>query len=765
MNRHSVSIALLALLTTAMFGDVFLPGRDLLLSRFGTDLDTQFRYWREYGFNQISQGEFPLWNPHSFCGMPFFGNFQTALLYPPNWIHLVLDLDTALNFTIAFHIFLLGGFMYAWAARCGHEPLSAGTAAVITMFGTPAFLHIYAGHISNICAMAWAPAILMAVDELNRKPGRRWVLIGMTAAAMQILAGHPQYVFYTSVAASIFALATVRRSSARASFLLCVMLIYAGAAALTAVQLLAGFDAASESIRSGGVDWEYASVFALPPENMLTLLAPGLFGDHSAVPYWGENYMWEMIFFIGVTGIILAAIGASGRLAETVAAALLLILAFGYHTPVYRVVYDWIPGFDHFRGTSKFMFQASLFLALIAASGMDRIIRGTWRHRMAITATAGLALTVLLTGLAIRISAQAGPDSAWSQWVQHTLDHKGFFMLANLREFQDVRFPLRAGLDSSAGLFTAAGVLALIAALLIVARKRILAVYLIAALAAAEVFLFARTHRPVFETSDADLNAVEAFVREHRGEQRIHLTGDFSNRAMSLGYPDLWGMDPIAPRRYVQLMHVLHSERGSSGTIPILVIRQHHPLHRMLRARDLLEWRNGELRVQILDRTLGVAAVVHEVTVVANEHEVIPELLRDNFDPAVSAVLTDTPAWPFGTADPSDTVHWKIVSGDEKIIEARLRRPGLLLITENFSLGWRADPLPGSVQELYSVVPANYTLQAIPLKAGEHRIRLRYLPKSFVIGTWISIGSLAFFTLAAGLEFRRWAVKRRRAGA
>lgn len=32
------------------------------------------------------EGRLPLWNPYEYCGLPFFGIAQAAVLYPPMWL-------------------------------------------------------------------------------------------------------------------------------------------------------------------------------------------------------------------------------------------------------------------------------------------------------------------------------------------------------------------------------------------------------------------------------------------------------------------------------------------------------------------------------------------------------------------------------------------------------------------------------------------------------------------------------------------------------
>ncbi len=87
---------LLLLLTLLMFGDVLFD-TDRVLSRIGNDLSTLFAAWREFGFGQLRSGNLPLWNPYIFAGMPYLGDFLSAMLYPPNLLHLILPLAVAIN--------------------------------------------------------------------------------------------------------------------------------------------------------------------------------------------------------------------------------------------------------------------------------------------------------------------------------------------------------------------------------------------------------------------------------------------------------------------------------------------------------------------------------------------------------------------------------------------------------------------------------------------------------------------------------------------
>jgi hypothetical protein len=84
--------------------------------------------------------------------------------------------------------------------------------------------------------------------------------------------------------------------------------------------------------------------------------------------------------------------------------------------------------------------------------------------------------------------------------------------------------------------------------------------------------------------------------------------------------------------------------------------------------------------------------------------------------------------------------------------------PCILLITNNYSTGWHVEPLtaapPG--QNHYELIPADWTLQAIPLTAGQHRLRIAYSPLAFRLGAWVSsISVLGFLTACIWLFLRR----------
>src|SRR5205807_10455077 len=150
-----------------------------------------------------------------------------------------------------------------------------------------------------------------------------------------------------------------------------------------------------------------AASFNFPPENLITLVACGFFGDVTNQPYWGRWYLWEACAFIGVTGVALAVYGMTtvkmaGKKALLTVAAIAALLALGNSTPLFRILFDWLPLFDRFRGAGKFMFITALVLVLLAGYGLDRILRERNVPMRAVWVGGAIAVALCAAATAIR---------------------------------------------------------------------------------------------------------------------------------------------------------------------------------------------------------------------------------------------------------------------------------------------------------------------------------------------------------------------------
>lgn len=742
-----LAAAALAALCVLVCGHILFARGRLVLSDRGADLAMQFVHWRAFGFGELRAGNLALWNPYVFGGMPYLAGFQSALLYPPNVLYLFFSLPHAINAGIVLHLLLCGAFMYLWAVSRGLHPLAAFMAGVALVFGGAHYLHVYAGHLPNLCTMAWVPLLFLALDRLFDARRWAWWWVAVFAVTMQVLAGHPQYVFYTALAAGLYSALRLYWAECRAALLARLLSIYPAAAALSAVQLLTGLAAAGQTVRSGAVPFEFASMFSFPPENLLTLLAPGFFGDMHGLSYWGRCYLWEMSLFAGGCGLVLGVLGLvhgerRGRWFCGAMVLALFLLALGAHTPLFRLLYAMLPGFNKFRGSSKFVYYAAVFGALLDAVGLDSLLRGRAGGRRTGWIVFAVGVGVAAVAGAVRLSAgSAEPASLWAGLMRAVHGTGESYFPAHM--LADAAFVRRAGLYAARGLFYAAGALCVVGGLLFFARTRRWLVYALAAVWLVELLAFASRNTRGFAIDAAvPAELSELASAAPRDARTLNLAN--ANAGMSVGLGDVWGYDPGVLRRYAELMTATQGgDPARAGQY--LTFERFHPLYRMLRCRFLLVPEESGLRARELEPGMARFALVGGYRVERDRARRLAALTAQEFDPR-AVVLLETEPDPVPAPGPgSEPVRVLSSSTDHVELELELAAPKILLMTDTYAPGWRARAMPGSAQARYTLLPANHALRAVPLQAGLHRLRIEYLPRAFVVGGYVSLAAIVLY--------------------
>ncbi len=349
----------------------------------GQDGRTQWYPWRALAADSIRHGSLPLWNPYVLCGVPFLGNFQSALFYPPNFIFAVAPIGVAARASILFHVWLSMIFAYLLARMvgCRSRRRGGGRDGVRALRrAAPESSRRALGRLVRD-PVAGADLSLHRMDDAPAEPlgaARRRVRRGDAGpqrhAAVRLHHGDLGRLLRADPAARRGRPIRPCARAARSAWAMVAGMWLLGAA-LAAVQLLPGIEAAANGARSLPMLKNWLMVFSLGPECLLTMVVPGLFGgtvDGSF--YWGRWLSWEMNAYIGIAALVLAVYALiCERPRRAVAcfaltACLALLLALGEHTRATDLL-ALTPLGGMFRGPAKFLLPFSLALSVLAAIG------------------------------------------------------------------------------------------------------------------------------------------------------------------------------------------------------------------------------------------------------------------------------------------------------------------------------------------------------------------------------------------------------------
>ncbi len=769
----------LGALVLLLLGDLIFAGGGLIASHAQGDGVRFFFYQRDFGFGELRSGNLPLWNPHVFAGTPFVGAFQASIFYPPSWVHLLVPVAVGINLEFALSIWILALGAFYWARARELSVPAALLCAAVVGFGATAWLRVLAGALSVLATYAWVPWLMLCIDALARRVTLGWLLATTFAASMLLLAGHPPTALMAGFVLTLYLVPAWLRSGQRLRLVAALGGAGCLALAIAGVQLALGYDVSLEGVRREGVDFEFATSWSFPPENLLTLFVPALFGDAPTpmqVMYFGRWWYWDDVAFVGVVVSVLAVAGAMAakhpsRRTALWLAGILIVLALGRYTPIYRLVFEVLPGFDLIRAPSKFMFFATLFVALLAGMGLDRLrdangqggarrggVLGSLRSLHAgLALGAGLAGVGLLTIGWWTLSGAAEQDLARSPVT--------FLAALGERADRDPRAVLQWARMAGVSLFVSGASLLVVALVVGLSERYRSLVFVLFVVAMAELLWFALQHRGGIPPDlGVRQRAWLAEVVEQAGARRLMEVGVASSAPMGLNGYGVWGYDPVVLDRYAAFMA---RSQGSTAAEPDNVLgsspSRSHPLLRLVRLGVLVvpDRSTRSFRVEWVSGPLPRLLFVDRYVVETDREAILDRLDAEDFDPRQQVVLEAPPAVAPSLGVANATARIVAESTDHLDIEADLATPAILLVTDAYAEGWRATPLPGSVQRDYVVQPANLVLRAIALEAGRHRIRLEYVPPHFRLGQAASVLGIGGYLVGVGVW---WGRRRRRSG-
>lgn len=775
LREDLIPLLILFLLPLVYLGGALFHPYNILGSP-STDIQGE-AHSKMYGYGELLNLSMPLWSPYRFGGMPYAAAPGVAFFYPFNLICVVLPINYAINWDIAFHLFLSGIFTYYLLRNFGVNRSGATIGGTVYMLSAPMVMHIYAGHLIAITSMPWTPLMFLFLDRFILKNNYKYGISLSLTIALQLLAGYPQYLFYSLIALAFYLLFLLTQLKMRGAewsricknglgFAVFVILGFA----VSAVQIIPAMEIAGYSTREN-LSYKWVSTFSFPPENLITLLVPDFFGDMLKVLYWGKNYLWEMSAYVGIVPLILAiiAIFYTGRgiaLFFAGLAVLSVILAFGKYTPLLKLLYTYVPGFNLFRGNSKFIFLNALSLAMLSGFGADTlgnsINNQNRRFRWAI-----IGLGIFLGSVMLLMSVVL--DEAWFKYAITKVIFSGD-LYSDGEPFTRPGFAafafsfFRRGALWMVGLLTAGTAILLLYSFGKIKEKTVIAA--ISFIIVFDLFTFGMRYMETFDIRNTYLDRdVINFLKQDREPFRMIAPGLPLNIGISSRIETLSGYDNLMIKRYSEFINL---SQGISPDVPNLAlsINSVNKLTDLLNARYVVlrsnstiddpafepVFNNGRYRIYKNRNALPRAFVVHGVKIIKDRDSILRELSSSDFDPARYAVVEeelDTPLNNQATISP--VPRFIEHSPNKVVVETSLTEPGLLVLGDTYYPGWKAY-VDGKETKMY---PANYVMRGVFAPEGRHIVEFRYDPLSFKIGAVITVVTLVFISFLFVLDLRQ----------
>ncbi len=683
--------------------------------------------WRETGV-------LPLWMPHLWCGVPFLGSMNSAALYPTELAAAWAGADAPRFFAwgAVLNEGIAGAGAMWWLRREGLPPGAARLGAIAYALGGAVLTQLGVSDTATHRAAAWLPWILdahrAAVAGSVRALAAGGVLVAFVLCGLGIQTlcfGLP----WIALVASLEHPRLTLRSAACAAGLG----LLGGAAG--AVWWLPAVEYYADSERAEALT-EFASLWAFHPAQLTGLLWPGLWGRTSLdTAYIGPHPSDNTSIYPGVIALALAAAGAAAawrtRWPWLAAGAVAALLSLGDATFAGRLLAA-VPPYGGFRGWGRWLIPGSLAFALCVAEGWRAVQAGGRAARRTVVGGLGVAAVLAIgawlgrarfeavvlgmphaaekiaRGAATRALAVASFRQAVGRaavvapacLVMALAPPAGGVVLAaalaadlaqNGRRFAELRFPFRLDLGDTLGPFLG-------------------------------------TRAPPFRVLSEEI-AAGRNVRIRHGIEMV------------MGYH---GVPPASVRRFLRaagrapdpdevraLLNVRYVIRNrgllDADLRPIGTFRNHSG-----RIVELSEYRDALPRVIFPRRLVPVP-----------DREAALEVLA-GMDWSWRTAPVEGDDVPPSAPAPGSLIRWEAGLHDRTAL-VRADGPAFAVCSERAVHGWRA--LVDGVRVPVRVADAIFIGVTVP--AGEHTITLRFDPRSFRLGLWLTCLLLPLLAVAS----------------
>ena len=369
--------------------------------------------------------EFPQWFPNLFSGLPSYGGYIYTPGHPLESFLRIIYLNEGVRF---WFYLSLGGiglfFLLKFLKVSNNASLFGGLAYAITPY---VFGLINAGHNNKIMAGAFTPFLILCALYMFSNRSIKSILLLSVVSALQLWTNHPQIYYYTWMVIGLWWLVDTVYSLIKnkinykntvqdilfltISIIISLLMVsdpyydiykFQGESNRGSISVLDQTDDTKK-----GTTWDYATQWSFHPLETISFIYPYYYGlqnfsvKNKSEPrkfmkqasYWGYMPFTQSTHYLGLLIVILSFFSLwyyfkykEQNRTEVILwtiSFIILVIGFGSHLPLfYKPLFKFAPFFSKFRVPSMIYMMLSVLLPMIAAIGIDKIIKDKYIEKV-----------------------------------------------------------------------------------------------------------------------------------------------------------------------------------------------------------------------------------------------------------------------------------------------------------------------------------------------------------------------------------------------
>ena len=619
----------------------------------------------------------------------------------------------------------------------------------------------------------WLPLVLLAFFRAQEASGKKRVLYAVLTSVLLLfifLAGEPMILYMTAFLLILFG----GLKDIRLTFSVFAVFFLLGAfQILPVVELLARSDRMHMA-------YEVATKWSAAPYDFLNLVFPCVTDVENYFKGYWERQSWLLNYYMGLFPLLMipiAAFLAKDKKKPAILFMLLLsvVLALGRHTPVYNLLFKFLPGFSLFRYPVKYFYITAFAMAWLTAIGYgyyennvktDEAFARRVRYLLYLALAAGivlLAVDIFFVDIAkfihqhffLNMEKALKKDSTSENFITLGV----FTVRRSLVFFVVFALALFSGTKKA---FAAKAV-----------SLAVIAIVLCDLYSAAYDLNFscdiARVKKPspnieflmkdksLFRILSSPSNTyflVNPTNETYKGVIEVGKERLFSNRMMEYGLYDVGGYEAALGNRISDMLffltrglkspddsRILNALNVKYVASPKIFVAKGYVLVKKSEIANIYENKNVLPRAFLSDRAV----------VLKTREEIFRKFQDKGWYPEKEVLLEEVPVLKgsvTGNSGPESAVITRY-SPNEVIVKANVNSPKFLVLSDSYYPGWKAyvDGKPGKIYV------ANYLSRAVYLNAGEHTVRFVFDPFSFRLGLAITLLAAIFIVIRLSIKF------------